>query len=155
MSLESSVHIICARHRCRKQIWSVVAMLCRKTLRENIFISLAALCAAANFSKCATLGCKIKSFQGYMYIVSSLISSPSNRPLNYSIYVENSKISSWLCNFVPCSGNKAIRRNLAHGILIARVPLQKWVLSERLLNHYTTNSSLIHVPFWFYGLWYL
>ena len=144
MSLESSVHIICARHRCRKQIWSVVAMLCRKTRLEN---NLAALCAAANFSKCATLGCKIKSF-----IVSSLVSSPSNRP---PIYVENSKISSWLCNFVPCSGNKAIRRNLAHGILIARVPLQKWVLSEWLLNHYTTNSGLIHVAFWFYGLWYL
>ena len=27
-----------------------------------------------------------------MYIVSSLVSSPSNSPLNYSIYVENSKI---------------------------------------------------------------
>ena len=67
LSLESSVHIICARHKCRKQIWSVVAMLCRKTWQENIFINFAALCAAANFLKCATLGCKINSFQGYVY----------------------------------------------------------------------------------------
>ena len=34
--------------------------------QENIFINFAALCAAANFLNCATLGCKIKSFQGYV-----------------------------------------------------------------------------------------
>jgi len=66
-----------------------------------------------------------------------------NRPQNYSIYVESSMIS--ICNFVPCSGNEAIRRNLVPRILIARVPLQKWVHSERLMSRYTTNSGLIHV----------
>ena len=41
-----------------------------------------------------------------------------------------------------CSGNEAIRRNLVHRILIARVPLQNWVHSKRLMSCYTANSGL-------------
>ena len=66
------------------------------------------------FSKYATLDCKIKVCN-----ISSPVSSPSqpSTKLFNLCGKQYDKSADYVLNFVPCSGNDAIRRNLVPGIL--------------------------------------
>ena len=77
-------------HRCRKQIWSVEAMLCHaKCCKKKVENNFSARSAVANFLKVYTFRLQKKAFFSTVYNILASLSDLSNPQVQYSIHVEN------------------------------------------------------------------
>ena len=90
----------------------------------------AALCTAANFSKCAPLDCNNNLFKVYNILAS--FSDLPNRPIQYSIYVENCILTCSRSQETSQLSSVAIlaispRFRSFYGVLYAEMYARNWV----------------------------